>query len=63
MGRWAAALCRLGVAAFVPVSPDDAATRLLANADRALYTAKGAGRNQARFVETAVASVAPLDVA
>ena len=53
----------LGVAAFVPVSPDDAATRLLANADRALYTAKGAGRNQARFVETAVASVAPLDVA
>lgn len=43
----------LGVAAFVPASPEDAATRLLANADRALYTAKGAGRNQTRFVDPA----------
>ena len=48
----------LGVAAFVPAGPEEAATRLLANADRALYMAKAGGRNRARFVEAGVVELA-----
>lgn len=52
----------LGVAAFVPSGSDDAAMRLLAYADRALYAAKEAGRNQARFVEAEAEDMGRVDV-